>query len=200
MQHLVRASLLLVFALAGVIYVHFLSGIVTVDSLGLTHDNDAATWANRPVNNQDASICADCHKETADWQASIHAPVTCEDCHGATRDHVLSARTGQATGLPLHDARDLCLMCHRKTPGRPESFPQVDPAVHPDQIAGFRPSCATCHTPHNPGVPLTIPHTLEGRSMCLSCHGKGEWKPVPEDHAKRTNEQCLTCHQPKGAK
>ncbi len=200
MQHLLRAAVLLGLLLGGVLYAHALSGVVTVDSLGLTHDNNAAAWAQRPVSNQDAQVCADCHKETADWKASIHVSVTCEDCHGSTKDHLLTAKNSQATGLPLTDARDLCLMCHAKTPGRPSSFPQVNPAAHPEQIAGFRPSCATCHTPHNPGIPLTIPHNLDGRSACLNCHAKDQWKPVPADHAKRTNEQCLTCHQPKGAK
>jgi hypothetical protein len=200
MQHLLRAGLLLGLLLGGVIYAHALSTVVTVDSLGLTHDDNARAWAERPVNNQEAQICADCHKETAEWKSSIHVKVTCEDCHGATREHVLKARSGQVIPLPLTDARYLCLMCHAKTPGRPSSFPQVDSATHPDQIAGLRPSCATCHTPHNPGIPLTISHNLDGRSMCLNCHGKDQWKPLPDDHAKRTNEMCLTCHQPKEVK
>src|SRR5512140_1507649 len=200
MQHLLRAGLLLGLLLGGVVYAHALSNVVTVDFLGLTHYDDARAWAERPVNNQDAQICAEGHKETADWQTSIHATVTCEDCHGATKTHVLKARNNEVSRLPLTDAGDLCLMCHGKSPGRPSSFPQVDPAAHPAQIAGLRPSCTTCHTPHNPGIPLTIPHELNGRSMCLTCHGKDQWKPVPDDHAKRTNEMCLTCHQPKEGK
>ena len=80
-------------------------------------------------------------------------------------------------------------MCHAKVTGRVHSFPQVDAAKHPEQIAGLRPACTTCHTPHNPGIPLTIPHDLNGRAMCLNCHDKDQWKPVA-DHAKRTNESA----------
>ena len=199
MRHLFRAGLLFVLLIGGVLYAHTLSTVVSVDSLGLTHDDNALAWAQRPVSNQDPSVCAECHKETADWQAGIHSVVTCEDCHGSTREHVITARGNQASPLPLIDAQDLCLTCHAQAPGRPADFPQVDPASHPAQIAGFRPACARCHTPHNPGIPLTIPHTLEGRSACLNCHAAGQWKPVPADHAKRTNDQCLTCHQAKEA-
>jgi predicted CXXCH cytochrome family protein len=44
------------------------------------------------------------------------------------------------------------------------------------------------------GPPL-IPHTLEGRESCLSCHQIGG-VPLPEDHEGRTEDLCLTCHEP----
>lgn len=44
--------------------------------------------------------------------------------------------------------------------------------------------------------PLAIPHTLEGRDDCVSCHGEGKFKPFPADHAGRTSELCRACHQP----
>ncbi len=40
----------------------------------------------------------------------------------------------------------------------------------------------------------TVPHAIEGREACLTCHASGELK-VPEDHAGRGNETCLQCHQ-----
>jgi predicted CXXCH cytochrome family protein len=40
-----------------------------------------------------------------------------------------------------------------------------------------------------------VPHPTEGHEDCLSCHGPGELKPFPEDHAGRTNDMCLACHQ-----
>ncbi len=43
--------------------------------------------------------------------------------------------------------------------------------------------------------PAAIPHTLEGRDNCLTCHGKDAFKPFPSDHAGRTNNTCTTCHQ-----
>lgn len=48
-----------------------------------------------------------------------------------------------------------------------------------------------------PPLQPQIPHTLEGRiGRCLECHGPGGLKPVPADHAGRTNDMCLSCHQP----
>ena len=43
------------------------------------------------------------------------------------------------------------------------------------------------------GVPA-IPHTLEGRSACLECHGEGKMKPAPADHAGRGEATCTGCH------
>jgi hypothetical protein len=40
-----------------------------------------------------------------------------------------------------------------------------------------------------------IPHSTEGRDDCLACHGPGQLVPFPADHAGRTNEMCLACHQ-----
>lgn len=42
-----------------------------------------------------------------------------------------------------------------------------------------------------------IPHTLEGRADCLSCHGSGisGIPQVPANHAGRTNADCATCHK-----
>jgi hypothetical protein len=46
------------------------------------------------------------------------------------------------------------------------------------------------------GAP-SIPHGLDGRADCLSCHGTGTGAPrVPSDHAGRTNDQCQGCHSP----
>lgn len=45
------------------------------------------------------------------------------------------------------------------------------------------------------GVPMAIPHTLEGRDDCLVCHGEDAFKPFPTDHAGRTSDTCTGCHQ-----
>ena len=47
------------------------------------------------------------------------------------------------------------------------------------------------------GTPKQIPHVLEGRKDCATCHGdaKSE-KPLPRDHVKAqiSADLCLTCH------
>lgn len=45
------------------------------------------------------------------------------------------------------------------------------------------------------GGSTAILHSLEGRDDCLMCHGEGAVEPFPADHAGRTNETCLTCHE-----
>lgn len=43
-----------------------------------------------------------------------------------------------------------------------------------------------------------IPHTLEGRETCLTCHqeGLGGAPAVPADHEGRTDAMCTGCHAP----
>jgi mono/diheme cytochrome c family protein/nitrate/TMAO reductase-like tetraheme cytochrome c subunit len=48
-----------------------------------------------------------------------------------------------------------------------------------------------------PSAPPSIPHSLTGFAPCLNCHGSGGIKPVPQDHAGRTEEICQVCHKPK---
>jgi hypothetical protein len=42
-----------------------------------------------------------------------------------------------------------------------------------------------------------IPHPLEGRDNCLSCHeeGVGGAPKVPDNHTGRNNQSCTACHQ-----
>lgn len=42
-----------------------------------------------------------------------------------------------------------------------------------------------------------IPHSIEGRADCISCHGQNGVKPYPQWHAKRDfgNNKCTNCHQ-----
>lgn len=39
-----------------------------------------------------------------------------------------------------------------------------------------------------------IPHPIAGREKCLLCHGEGEAAAVPADHAGRSDETCIACH------
>lgn len=45
----------------------------------------------------------------------------------------------------------------------------------------------------------STPHPIDGRENCLACHDVGAMKPMPADHKGRTNEVCVTCHQPAGS-
>ncbi len=45
-----------------------------------------------------------------------------------------------------------------------------------------------------------VPHPIEGRGDCISCHGTNGVKPYPQWHAERTsevrgNDTCMNCHK-----
>jgi len=64
------------------------------------------------------------------------------------------------------------------------------------------PALAVQANPPEQGGPPAIPHPLDGRAQCLACHEKGVGgaPKAPPDHAGRTNEMCVVCHQPGPAK
>ena len=56
------------------------------------------------------------------------------------------------------------------------------------------PSGEVQRAPAQPDTPSLIPHSLEGRSECLTCHGPAGVHPFPEDHRNRPRTMCLACH------
>lgn len=119
---------------------------------------------------------------------------------------------------------DTCLNCHKTASDSAATPPAVTPTAEPtaavtptsEPTAAVTPTSAPTAAavtaeptksagetatpePTKPATsgPPTIPHTLEGRvGQCLVCHATGSVKPFPEDHAGRTNDMCLACHQP----
>lgn len=111
-----------------------------------------------------------------------------------------------------------CLQCHENG-GFAEEFNAYTPVTpHPELI-----SCRQCHVPVNtqkvfaagsnwvkeapPSLdnralvssPPTIPHGLQNRKDCLSCHaGSGGLVDIRSTHTERVN--CLQCHVPNTAK
>ncbi len=47
------------------------------------------------------------------------------------------------------------------------------------------------------GCGPAIPHPIEGRGDCTSCHGQNGVKPYPQWHAERGlgNDACARCHE-----
>jgi cytochrome c-type protein NapB len=106
-----------------------------------------------------------------------------------------------------------CLQCHGNG-GFVKKFQAYAPVTpHPEMI-----NCKQCHVPkrtnnlfkptkwekdksfvlgkmHLPGSPPTIPHSLQMREKCLSCHsGQGSLKAIKVSHPERVN--CRQCHVP----
>ena len=153
---------------------------------------DAAQWSALPMKYADPSECKDCHsKEYKTWSGSAHRTSSCENCHGPGKAHMETREL-----LVVNTSRELCGQCHSKITARPKNFPQVDLTMHGGQSA-----CVDCHNPHNPrvasGLVPPVPHTIDGRSNCLSCHQIGGLKPFPQDHRDRGQETCMNCHKTK---
>ena len=56
-------------------------------------------------------------------------------------------------------------------------------------LSGLLVACGT-------GAPA-IPHMVEGRQDCLSCHAQGEQgaPKIPADHTGLPNNRCQACHK-----
>lgn len=134
-------------------------------------------------------------QKIAERAAKVPHPVAgqgnCQACHGA----------GGVRPYPADHAgrsNDICLGCHEALPAptatpTPPPAPTVAPSLSPTTTA----ATSDTATPRAGMVGVTgIPHSLEGRSDCLLCHGAGSAKPYPPDHAGRANETCTVCHQP----
>ncbi len=151
-------------------------------------------WASLPIQYAQSSVCLDCHKDKHSiWEKGNHKTVNCENCHGPARAHL-------ETGAPevLDTSRGLCGLCHARLVSRPSDFPQVDMGE-----MGGDAECITCHDPHDPraGMPPQVPHSLEGRTDCQSCHDPQKhepWvKPPPQlPHTLEGRTECLSCHGP----
>lgn len=93
------------------------------------------------------------------------------------------------------EGRAQCLMCHA---GGIMEAPAV-PATHVDRPND---SCLWCHAKDadvQTTAPPSIPHEMEGRNSCLTCHFSDTVKEVPQvpaSHAGRTEEYCTLCHAP----
>ncbi len=76
-----------------------------------------------------------------------------------------------------------CKQCH---------VPQRTTSLFKD-INWHKPTTAKLGKSHLKGSPPTIPHSLQMRETCLSCHsGQGSIKAIRVTHPERVN--CLQCH------
>lgn len=125
-------------------------------------------------------------KEYETWSAGIHKVVKCQICHTTVGMTMNMASLGGATStvmLPAAgDSRKLCVKCHEKIAGRPDSMPQIDVDSHSKGQA-----CIACHNPHSPlfskaGEPIMAAagagtvDIVAGKKVsatCAGCHGPG---------------------------
>jgi len=101
-------------------------------------------WKDFPVKYQGRESCVECHEEkVAMLNASPHAPIECENCHGPAVGH-----PDEVEYLPIVREREHCLRCHESLdyPNNARSdLPNVRNSTHKR-----RRECVTCHVPHDP--------------------------------------------------
>jgi hypothetical protein len=183
-------ALLAVASIALVVAVPWIYG-----EYGFHPEANARTWAALTPRYADAALCARCHEaQYAPWQNERHAGVTCESCHGPLAEHAATAPLEAPAGsLGLaKPAEDLCVVCHEKSPAKPETFAQVDLAEH---YTGS--TCLGCHDSHSADAvrPPDISHSLARLPACVTCHAPAGLKPVPAGHVESSDAVCQSCHK-----
>ncbi len=88
-----------------------------------------------------AKACAECHDEAVEKLAKDrHKTLSCEACHGASRNHARNPDAAMTKLDPL-----FCLRCHTADPARPVRQKQINPIDHHHEDR-----CVECHFPHQP--------------------------------------------------
>ena len=175
-KHVVRLIALLVGSLALGLTAKWYFTADSFYEYGHYRANSVPEIAGQAAAFQGAGYCQSCHGERhAQWSASNHKSVTCEVCHGATRDHPQKGK------LPIPaDARKLCTLCHEKMAERPRTQPQIVSAEH-----GAGQQCIVCHNPHAPRIAVAAAAVAGdaaagGRKhaeSCAGCHGANGISP-----------------------
>jgi hypothetical protein len=96
--------------------------------------------AARPPVFAGKKACDECHSDILHkLAADAHKTLSCEACHGVSREH-----GDNPDILPDKATGSHCLRCHEANPGRPAWFKQI---VVKDHYSG---KCTECHVPHQP--------------------------------------------------
>ncbi len=165
------------------------------------HDGKHFTQDNKKAIRLECNVC---HTLPEVAQANGTAPVISI----VRTDEPESHRT--TTWLAEHRAvfNATCQQCHdtRNAGGNDNSSFCSNSACHGTKwtFAGLNaPGIAKIFPPPvvpapRPNVPAQkVPHPIGGNPDCQICHGpKSLARPYPSDHAGRTNQTCLACHQP----
>jgi len=173
-----------------------------------------------PINNNDATYHFSKNRELRNVTAPDYLNMPFDENHQRTLEEYYKNRAyyGSPPTIPHPVKEDLniggksCLKCHQNG-GFSEKFKAYTPIVpHPEMI-----NCKQCHVPQKSntlfsetnfkkgiipkvgvnsalsGSPPTIPHNLQMRKNCLSCHATPSTpKEIRVTHPERTD--CMQCH------
>jgi len=96
--------------------------------------------AARPPVFAGKQACDECHSDILHkLAADAHKTLSCEACHGVSREHCDNPDI-----LPVKVTGSHCLRCHEANPARPAWLKQIVVKDH------YGPKCTECHLPHQP--------------------------------------------------
>ena len=142
-EHVVRVAIL--FAGGLIVFVILRQALIPADFGAIGFYRAGALADNRaiPIQYGGQASCVDCHNALEGTpKENRHAAIRCEACHGPLARHVADAGNEKPKVL---NPRLLCLSCHTKGAGKPDTFPQIVVARHEPNRA-----CVECHQPHRP--------------------------------------------------
>lgn len=157
------------------------------------NEPNAASWGGLTPRFAGQAACTSCHEPEARIQdASAHAPVSCEGCHGPLAAHSASDAAARSRAVEK-PSTDVCNACHTAVAGRPADFPQIDRSKH---YSGRL--CLRCHDPHAIVAvrPPVVSHPRANLPACTTCHAPDGLRKIPEGHEPVADAVCLTCHAP----
>ena len=181
----------------------FIGGWLFLDNVDFAPYSDTGTRSlfqeasraeamEQPIAYAGSEKCMTCHfPSSEEWLHSSHNTVACEDCHGPGNLHAT-----EGAPMEVSTSSSLCLTCHARLDSRPEDFPQIPSDEH-----GRGNECTTCHNPMHPaifGAPK-MPDISGEMTDCVACHEPDKLITMPDNHAGRTADSCVECHEVKTA-
>jgi hypothetical protein len=165
---IVRLLLLTVFIVGSYLTARAFLTPASFHEYGWYRGNALEEIASRQPVHAGRKACEECHSEIFPKLAKgEHKTVSCEACHGVSRDHAdnpdikpgliadhlenadikSKSSAHSATNAPAVSGRftgTYCIRCHEANPSRPAWFKQI---VVKDHYSG---KCIECHLPHQP--------------------------------------------------
>jgi hypothetical protein len=203
----------------GEYYESFVSYYKAIDGLDITIGDQPMQVssihdaAGRHIGAHEIAMCFGCH--TSNGLKGGHVAedtllpgVTCEQCHGATENHLAGLKKGdpqlfpmkKLTGMSAEESAQFCGQCHRTWQYVAEHGPHGAGNVRfqPYRLTNSkcfdvddaRISCTACHNPHDSVDRVASDYDAK----CQACHAGG--KPGAKI-CTAGGKGCSNCHMPK---